>query len=647
MKKIIFAIFALLTTTAAMAQRHVAVTERPVAGQVQAAAPAVSGPRHAEGLSSAQRPVGYWPTDSITLTNVAIGASGTYPVGAYITNNMLRSYAGCKVVGVRFAVGEYIGRTRAFIYKVNSDGNITEEPVTQMQRAYEGWNNVFFNAEKEFELDGTEELIVGYDYIESDEMVAADRGAICTVGMEADEEDEGKLQGTEFVIYGNFGQGEDWFSITNTGMLCAQLILDVSSLPAKAIDMSYLDTGFRYKQAGELIEMLATVANVGREEVNNYELFCQIDDLEPTVVSSERRLDEGASETYQPVLQVPADIAVGKHTVRVGVKSIEGTAVAASARTVFEQQFYVYAHPLTRNKVYVEQYTDQDAAVANDVNAVFNSALSMYPNACMVNIYKPGNPLAISESAYLTNLYAYTLPCFTSNRSYFPGEMYIAYDVNDYLQIGTQNVINWLVLPVIDQDYSFASFATIGMKPAYDPATRQLTVEVNGSLSEDALPIYGDLAVTLMLTEDGVTSYQRYVNTRTGRIATNNNYKHNHVLRAYITAPTGDKVETQGDTYSGSFSITLDEAWNPENLNLVGIVTRYAEAVTADNIKEMDVTNADAMSLKAVVSGISELSNNAETSEPAEIYNLSGQRVNRGYRGIVVVKGKKYQSVQY
>ena len=33
--------------------------------------------------------------------------------------------------------------------------------------------------------------------------------------------------------------------------------------------------------------------------------------------------------------------------------------------------------------------------------------------------------------------------------------------------------------------------------------------------------------------------------------------------------------------------------------------------------------------------------------DEGRIYNLSGQRVNRGYRGIVVVKGKKYQSIQY
>lgn len=646
MRKVIFAIFALLTATAATAQRQALVgvqqKSQRVAALSQAAQPQAVAPRRVEGLSSLQRPVGHWPTDSITLKDVAMGSADTYPIGAFLTNSMLRSYAGCKVVGVRFAVGESIGRTRAFVYKVDEEGNVIGEPVTQNQRTYEGWNNVFFNAGKEFVLDGTENLIVGYDYVESDAMVAADHGAICTVGMEADEADEGQLTGYEFVIYGNFGQGDGWWSVTNCGMLCAQLILDVSSLPAKAVDMSYLDTGFRYKQPGEDIDLLATVLNAGREDVGSYELYAQIDDMAPESIASTSVLSEGATEDHLYTLHLPADIAVGRHTVRVGVKTVEGEAVETTDRNVIEQQFYVYAHPLQRKMVYVENFTDQDDYTSAQMNTVLTSVQSQFPQACVVNVYKPGNPLAISESAYLNDLYAYTLPCFTSNRAYFPGEAYIAYDVNYYLQMVGPSFVVSIVHDVVAQDFDFASFATIEMNPAYDPATRELTVDVSGTLSEDALPIYGDVAVTLMLTEDKVTSYQYYVNSR-NLVTRSNNYQHNHVLRAYLTAPTGDKVASTGGTYQGRFTITLDEAWKPENLNLVGLVTRYAESVTASNLKEMDVTNADAVALKSVVSGISEISEGSEFSEPSEpSYNLSGQRVGAGYRGIVVRHGKKY-----
>ena len=616
MKKIMLAIVTLLAAVSATAQTMVTVGAQPRIQrgmeQTRTAQPKAVAPRKVEGLSSLQRPVGYWPTDSITLSDVAFEASGTYPLGAFITNNMLRHYAGCKVVGVRFAVGESIGRTRAFIYKVDADGNIQGDPVTQYQRTYAGWNNVLFNAGKEFELDGTESLIVGYDYVETDEMVAAGHGAICTVGMEADEADEGQLSGYEFVVYGNYGYGEKWNSVTNTGMLCAQLILDVSSMPAKSVSMTYLDTGFRYKQTGEDIELLAGALNTGREAVSDYELYVQIDDLTPQIIPSEKTLGEGATAYVEYTVRLADDIAVGAHTLRVGVKSIEGEAVEANDQTVMEQQFYVYAHPLQRKMVYVEQFTDQDSYLAYFQNTDFNAVLKDLPEMCLVNIYKPGNPLAISESAYLNDAYAYTLPCFTSNRAYYPGEEYIAYDFNYYYEsLGSQisQIVQGIMYDIVAQDVASAAFATIELTPTYDPDTRELTVDVSGTLSEDALPIYGDVAVTLMLTEDKVTSYQYYVNAR-NRLTRNNNYAHNNVLRAYLTAPTGDKVTVSGDSYSARFAITLTDDWKKDNLKVVGVVTRYADSVSDDNVMEMDVTNADAVWVKdAVVSGIHELEN--------------------------------------
>lgn len=640
MKKTIFLLFALLTTSAVMAQSSVVmVGERPAAliGLPVAAPNAVASPHRAEGLSSMQRPIGYWPDDSITVDHVCIGATGTYPVGAYITNSMLRSYAGCKVIGVRYAVGQTIGRTRAFIYKVQ-DGAIVDEPVAQNQRTYPGWNNVFFNAGNEFELSGNEELIVGFDYVESEEMVAAQTGALCTVGME-EGETESNLSGNEFLRYGNFSQGEGWYPITNVGMLCVQLIVDVSDLPAKALDVTYLDTGFRYKQPGENVEMMIGATNVGRDDLTSFELAYQLDDQAPVTISSEKRLKAGAMATLLPVLPLTNDISVGKHTIKVYTFSVDGEAVTPDPDKAMEAHFYVYAHPLARNKVYVEQYTDQDEPLADAVNSVFDQVKSNVDRMCMVNVYKPGNPLAIAESEYLTRAYAYTYPCFTSNRAYFPAEDYIAYDVNYYVQMVGPSFVTGIVADIISQDIEFASFATIEATPAYDPATKQLTVDVSGTLSEDALPIYGDVGVTVLLTEDNVKSYQYYVDAR-NRTLRNNNYRHNNVLRRYLSAPMGSKALINGDTYQAQFTTTLDDAWVPENLTLVAFVTRYTESVTADNLKEMDVTNAESVPLKDIVSGITEVSKDVDINQPR--YNLSGQRVSDSYRGIVVSKGRKY-----
>jgi hypothetical protein len=143
----------------------------------------------------------------------------------------------------------------------------------------------------------------------------------------------------------------------------------------------------------------------------------------------------------------------------------------------------------------------------------------------------------------------------------------------------------------------------------------------------------------VLLTEDNVKSYQYYVDAR-NRTLRNNNYRHNNVLRRYLSAPMGSKALINGDTYQAQFTTTLDDAWVPENLTLVAFVTRYTESVTADNLKEMDVTNAESVPLKDIVSGITEVSKDVDINQPR--YNLSGQRVSDSYRGIVVSKGRKY-----
>ena len=618
MRKILISLVTLLCATALHAQQI--VVSVPLSSlRAQAPSQQTAAPYRVEGLSSTQRAVGYAQGDSITINGARVGTAGTYPMGAILDASVLERFAGCKVVGIRYAVAQDMGRTRAFLYPVTDEGYIDESSaITKNQKAYAGWNNVFFNGDTSYDIQGNEQLLVGFDYVETDEMVEAGTGALSTYG---------EAYGTELMIYGNFGSGEGWYQVNNLGCLCVQLIVDVSSLPEKDLDITYFDSGFRYKKPGEKIEVYAMVQNVGRSDIASYELAYQLDDQPETVLTG-GELKENADETFQPVVQLPTDIVAGKHTLSFYTKSADGQALGGTKNDIETVDFYVYTQTLDRQKVYVEQYTNQNSYLSALVNEAFALAPNVSDIMCMVNVYAPDNLLALPESEYLGDLYAYTWPSFTSNRAYFPGEKHIAYDFNDYIQYGA-NFVAPIISDIVLEDKYREGFATVELTPTFDADTKQLTVDVGGDLTDEAGAIFGDVAVTLMITEDNVKAAQQILNPVTNRPKVEAQYVHNHVLRQYATAPTGDKVTISGNRYTGHFTTTLSDAWKAEDLKLVAIITRYAPTVTDDNVMEMDVVGANDFDLSTIIStGISSITpDSSPEGEGSEYFTLDGVRL--------------------
>ena len=618
MKKIMIslvALFCVITIHAQLIEVSVPLSSL----RIQASSQQSLVPSRVDGLSSTQRAVGYAQGDSVTINGARVGAAGTYPIGAILDASVLERFAGCKVVGIRYAVGQDLGRTRAFLYPVTEEGYIDEaSAITKNQKAYAGWNNVFFNGDTSYDIQGNEQLLVGFDYVETDEMVASETGALCTYG---------EASGTELMIYGNFGGGEGWYQVNNLGCLCVQLIVDVSSLPEKDLDIIYFDSGFRYKKPGERVELYAIVQNVGRSDIADYELTCQLDDQPETIVTG-NNLKEGSDETFQPVVPLPADIAIGKHTLTFQVKSADGEMLGSTAKDKKAVNFYVYSQTMSRQKVYVEQYTDQNYYLSADVNSCFAKATDVADIMCMVNVYAPDNLLALPESNYLHDLYAYTLPSFTVNRSYFPGENYIAYDLNYYVELYPTFVPS-IISNLIEEDKEREGFASVDLSAEYDADTHQLDIDVIGNLTDEAGAIFGDVAVTLMITEDNVKAAQQVLNPVTNRPRTDAQYVHNHVLRQYVTSPTGDEVTVSGNTFTGHFATTLSDEWKAEDLKLVAVVTRYATAVNDDNVMEMDVVGANDLDLSTIVStGISNLiPDSSPEGEGSKYFTLDGVRL--------------------
>lgn len=584
----------------------------------------------AQGLSENQRLLGYIITDSITVSGGAFGTAGTYSVGAVMTPQTLSSYAGCKIMGIRMAAALDLGRSNTFVCQVKS--NKMDTLCIQKQRLYAGWNNIFFN-NGGYEIKGNETLFFGFDYTETAEMIAADQGGLCGFGDDM----EGALY-----AYGNYGQGLNLYSLSGLGRLCVQLIVDVSSLPLYDLDITWFDTGFKYKKPGESIDAMINFSNVGRKSIGRYQLCYQLDDNAPVVSNLTDSLRTGVQSDWKFSLQLPNDIAIGLHTLKVFVGQVEGEALSEKSKNDMKSvSFGVYRNKLARQKAYMEVYTDQTSPITPYLNDMVKLVADNSDAMLVANVHKPNTPLALASAAYLHNLYAYTHPAFTINRSYFPGEEHIAYDMNDYLPTVGPEFCAGILSDMLLQDFDSPAFASVDLKLTYDAASHKLGIRATGDMLPEAKAIYGDLALTLMMTEDNVKSRQATVNALTGRTTNNQNYLHHDVLRAYVTSPIGDAITTNDYKYEANYEFTLDAGWNPDNLEVIGLLTKKVDAVTEANLYDLDIINANSAAL-GVITGI-------ETIQPAVAvkstgcYTLDGRRIETEHLkpGLYVINGKK------
>ena len=213
--------------------------------------------------------------------------------------------------------------------------------------------------------------------------------------------------------------------------------------------------------------------------------------------------------------------------------------------------------------------------------------------------------------------------------------------MNDYLPSVGPEFCAGILSDMLMQDFQTPAFASVDLKLTYDAATRKIGIKATGDMLPEAEVIYGDLALTLMITEDQVTSRQTVSNPITGRNTTNQNYQHNDVLRAYVTSPIGDAITSNNNKYEANYEFTLDEGWNPDNIKVVGLLSKKVDAVTSDNLLDLDIINANSAAL-GVITGI-EIIQPTVTAKRTGCFTIDGRRVETKSLkpGLYIINGKK------
>ncbi len=404
------------------------------------------------------------------------------------------------------------------------------------------------------------------------------------------------------------------------------------TVKGKPVVLNYLNTGYRYKKAGETLDVFAQFKNTGAKDISKYVANLDLDGKVYTETVSEAVKVE-STDAWEHNLTLAADIKPGRHVVKVYISSINDSVL--DEKPMIADSFYVYTESFARQMTYLEQYADEDNVYSAASNSIIaQSQKSAKTPFALVNVYRDGNPLAIAATKALCDRYAYTWPSFTLDRSYYPGESHIAYDFNSY-SLGAPSMVVGILNEMLGGEYANPAFATIAISPSFDASSRTLKVEVSGKVAADYKAMFGNVALTVMLTEDSIDAPQTIYSG--GAAQEERHYLHNNVLRQYLSAADGDKLELSGFDYSAAYSAVLPATYDASRLRVVAIITRYAPAVTDANVMTMDVLNSYSVKVSPAT-GIG--SPTLDKEAPRAYFSIDGRRLDSSAlpNGVVIEK---------
>lgn len=597
-------------------------------------------------LDPDERLFGYYTTDELDLTaGVGLNYNGELRAGLCFTPDVIGKAVGGQLTKIRFGLALSIGSTNLRIQTVDvSTGYIIpgETLVEQtVANTVAGWNDVTLN--NPITLEEGVYYLVSFSYMQTNTNTEADFPLLHDGSFNTNSSDYG------FLAYGDLnGFGTpSWFFITGGGNLCIQGVVKGGSYAEKDITLSgvVLDKAF-YKN-GDAVAVGWYIASTGITVPTSYTLGLAIDGNEMATVNTPVTLTPQSQAVTGNV--TISGLTSGSHTLSVYVKDIDGSVPTENVEDDnVETTLQVYSETLPRQKHLIEQFTSTSCGYCPNGYDMLNALTSMRDDIAWVAVHGNMNPNYPDEYVIASNdtLLAFEIsgyPSASFNRSFINDA-----SINGYGTLGVvisygasaQQVAS-MFNEVMNTYTNVPSFASIELATTYDPATRKANIKVSGKGVEDFKALMGDDAViSVYLTEDGLTSSQLDYNQGPmgGWV---NNYPHNHVLRATVPGVCGVPINWNGNAYENDFSVTIDDAWNAENMSVVAFISRpikVEDGYIMTSPTDAFVTNAEVVKLGETSTGISTPAVSEENAVEVARYALDGTQLSAPAKGINIIK---------
>ena len=592
-------------------------------------------------LDEGERIMGFYDTDDLDPNYaLCLNTAGDYEIGTLYPESVIGKFVGGQITKVRIGLGASIGATTLRIYPVTRGAEGYIQPAVaevEVATTQKDWNEITLPTPVTIEPDM--DYLFSYTYTEK-------RNNTFPIMVDYSVNPGGAVDGG-LLIYGNLGQGEGWYNQgTSMGNLCIQAVVKGGSFIDDDIAVSGLALSQKYFKLGGADELGYSfdLKNTGNITPTSYTLNVTLDGEVVETLESPVALSN-SSQTYEGKIALPAEIALGKHTIAVSVATINGEVPTENVDD--DQQtlsFCVYNESVPRQFNVVEQFTSINCGWCPTGSEMLSALQDLRDDVAVVAIHSSGmdyghaipDPYVLPEGDNLAYTFTTGYPTGMFNRYYVDdpnmnsdGSLALILSWNG----SSQAVAQMFSESVVDASNSIPSFANVNIDAEYNEDNRQLTITVSGDAVDGFKDLVEDAALTVYLTEDNVEGKQINYNVGSSYL----NYVHNNVLRSVVNENLyGDPVVWTGDnTYSNEYTVTLDDEWKPENMKVVAFIGR---PITDDSqLDDVWVNNANMLEL-GTSTGIAGVTTEGEAAKEVARYSIDGTKVSAPVKGVNVVK---------
>ena len=617
MKKFLLTIASVLLASMASAQVSVqhqnldVVVSNPSASQQSQAVKKVAK------VANNQRWLGYYNSDSWAGEGQGMGVP-SYPgdnqVAIYLSQDILKSYVGMKVVGMRFAVCEEIGSSTAFFKKIENDAQGADLRTKELSTSVVGWNEVMFS--EPVEITGDEEFAAGYTYTQIGDQYNGKAFPFSAVA-------EG-IENQYLFIYcldpktGDTG----WKKFSMGGKNMSIQVLVEGEFPEYSATPE--DFGMVTGSINTDAKITVPFVNNSAYAVTDLDYVVSVDGVAGSEEHATFSPSVGVSSKGSFKVSVPCGSVEAKKSIKVEITKVNGHDNESESK-VGQGTVGVFSDKYPRNLV-IEEFTTEQCPNCPRVAGLL---------AYYMEHADPTRVWAVCHhSAYYTDWL--TQPCdepllylYNDNgMTYAPGLMFNRQPDFD-AQYAKGNMDNVLFANTYDDvegyaDYQLTLFsnAQLSMQVAVNDDSSVATVIVSGECNESLDPAQNKL--TLYLTEDEIPARDQY--------GASGDFYHMHVIR-YFNSAWGDPVVWENRHFTATYSIPIDEAWNKDKLTLVAFLNKHNAEDRLDN----RIENSIGMTFNNAVTALKATETSDNTYEVAR-YNAAGQRVFGEQKGLNIIK---------
>lgn len=577
-------------------------------------------------LADNQRPVGTYYTDALPAAGVGNPSEpGHFTVYTAVPVSNFKKIGNAKIVGVRFGLDSSIGETvvhvRPVVYKAETADIYDDFIAVPVESTKRGWNYVQFPTPLVASgFDDASALLLGFEYEQT-----KDESTAYPLMVSSKETDFGLL------FEGTMDGKEGFYDFSPTGSLCAQFVCegDIPEYDVVADDI-ILDKHAMDIDAKSAI--MVNLYNYGTKEVRGLNLDVMIDGEKVQTLTQKSAIGTLIPKNYLYNVLVPENVTPGVHkltvkAVSVGndplVANLDDDAVSMNFTAISDNE------RVERDRHLIEHFTSVDCVWCPRGADFLKALCAADPKVTIVSIH--GNmgkqdPYCTEESVeVIKKLGINSFPGAAVNRIAFDDGSYsfnLSYEPEEfdtYVSKFRQYI----------KDYSEVCIAPVVANAMLSEKGDYISIDVKGEGSTYLRNVLSDCVLNVYVIENELIN--RQIDNH-GNYDTK--YVHNNVMRKRVTRVDGTKLEfLSSSSYKNHFTVPLNIAWRPKNLEVVAFVTRVT-----DNPWGRGVINATRVPVQNYVEGI--VAVETDTGD-TPVFDLSGRVAQPAAHGVFIQNGKK------